>query len=264
MFQFGCRAIYQSDMYSAIKEAKKFDFQVLELHCNAPKFAPENFSKKERIKIKRFAKENNIILQTHAPLELSLIFTNSHIREAVKLCLKDLVTFSRDIGARCLTLHPGKAAMYNTADGKKSKDDDIYSEYYSKLFEDSIKYIVSIAKKDVFVCIENTDNFTPKYMRILSKYLPLGKIFLTLDIMKCYTYTDIRLIRNQWDFFVKNKKYVKNIHASGALHGGLRGWEKKIKKFFRLFNFSGLSVIIEILPIKNAVETKKLLDTLKK
>ncbi|KKQ53562.1 MAG: hypothetical protein US74_C0063G0001, partial [Parcubacteria group bacterium GW2011_GWA2_38_13] len=26
--------------------------------------------------------------------------------------------------------HPGKAAMYNTFDGKKLKDDDIYSGYY--------------------------------------------------------------------------------------------------------------------------------------
>lgn len=262
MYQFGSRAIYQQNIYNAIKEAKKFGFQILELHCNAPKFSPENFSKKERKKIKKFAQENNILMQTHVPLELSLIFTNSYLRDAVKSYLRELVIFSHDIGARCLTLHPGKTAMYNTADGKKLKDDDIYPGYYSKFFEDSIKYIVSIAKKNVFVCIENTDNFTPEYMRILSKYLSSGKIFLTLDILKCYTYTDIRLMQNQWDFFVKNKKYVKNIHVSGAMHVGLEGWEKKIEKFFRLFNNSGLPVIVEILPIKDAVAAKKIIKYL--
>lgn len=260
MYQFGYRAIYQSDVYSAIKEAKKFGFRILELHCNAPKFSPENFSKSDGQKIKLFAQKNNIILQTHAPMESSLIFSNSRLRESAKLCLKDLVAFSRDIGARCLTLHPGKAAMYHAGAGKNMKDDDIYPEYYSKLFEDSIKYIVTIAKKDIFVCIENTDNFTIEYMKVLNKYLPYGKIFLTLDIMKCYTYTDSRLIQRQWEFFTKNKKYVRNIHVSGAMHGGLDVWDKKIEKFFRLFYNSNLPVIIEILPINDAVAAKKIIE----
>lgn len=50
MYQIGCRGIYQTNIYNAIWEAKKFGFEVLELHCNAPKFSPENFSKNERKK----------------------------------------------------------------------------------------------------------------------------------------------------------------------------------------------------------------------
>lgn len=260
MLQLGYRAIYQSNVINAMKEARKHGFRVLELHCNAPKFSPGNFFKEERMKIKNLAQKYNIILQTHAPLELSLIFTNNHLREAAKLYLKDLLIFSRDIGARCLTLHPGKAAMYYANDGKKMKDDDIYTEYYSKLFEDSIKYIASIAPKDVFVCVENTDNFTLAYMKVLEKYLPPGKIFLTLDIMKCFTYSENRLIENQWGFFKRNKKYVRNIHVSGAMHGAINGWEKKIEKFFYLFKNKDLPVIIEILPIESAIKAKKIIE----
>lgn len=262
MFNIGYRAIYDPSILSAITKAKKHGFGVVEVHLTAPQFFPNRYSKKKRDYIKLKVEKSGIILQTHVPLEQSLIFTNPHLRKGAKDHLITMVEFSRDIGARCLTLHPGKAAIYNTVDGKKLKDDSIYSKFYAKLFEDSIRHIISIAPKDLFICIENTDNFTSQYQRVLSKYLPTGKIFLTWDIRKNYTYITNKLIEKQWNFLMRNREYVKNLHVSGfdSVHGNLKGWEDQLDKFFELFSSRNLPLVIEILPLENAVKAKKIIE----
>lgn len=266
MFKIGNRAIYQPSIRAAISEAKKNGFAVLEIHLTSPQFIPYNFSKKELLAIKNFSKEQNVILQTHAPLEQSLIFICKELRQAAKDQVKTMIKFSQAIGARCLTLHPGKAAIYHTEDGKKLKDDELFPKFYSDIFEDSIKYIISIAPKDFYVCVENTDNFTLNYQKVLNKYLPSDKIFLTWDIRKNYTYTTNELIEQQWKFVQKNKNCVKNLHVSGfnAAHGGLKGWEDKLDQFFKLFGDQGLPMIIEIMPLQSALEAKEIINQLAK
>jgi sugar phosphate isomerase/epimerase len=264
MFKIGNRAIYQPSIRAAISEAKKNGFAVLEIHLTSPQFMPHDFSKKELLAIKKFSKKQGIILQTHAPLEQSLIFTGKELRRAAKDQIKTMIRFSRAIGARRLTLHPGKAATYHTDDGRKLKDDELFPKFYSDLFEDSIKNIISISPKDFYVCVENTDNFTLGYQKILNKYLPTGKVFLTWDIRKNYTYTTSKLIEQQWKFVQKNKNYVKNLHVSGfnAAHGELKRWEDKFDRFIKLFSNQKLPMIIEIMPLQSALEAKKIINRL--
>ncbi|MFA6587626.1 MAG: TIM barrel protein [Patescibacteria group bacterium] len=261
MFNIGYRTIYQKDIRFAIKEAKKNDFKVIEIHLTSPQFSPFKYSLKELKLIKYFAAREDIILQVHAPLEQSLIFTNKQLRIGAKRQLEEMIKFGRNLGVKCLTLHPGKAAIYHFADGKKVKDDDVYPKFYGGLFEDSIKHIVSIVPKDFFVCIENTDNFTSQYQKVLNKYLPSGKLFLTWDIRKNYSYKTNKLIKEQWGFIQRNKDYVKNLHVSGfsITHGEIKGWEKRLDRFIGLFGNRRLSLIIEIMPLKYALEAKKII-----
>ena len=262
MLQIGQRAIYQKDIKSAILETSKNGFEVLEIHLSSPQFMPENYSLKQINKIKKIAQENNVILQFHAPLEHSLIFTNQEMHSSALKRIDKMIAFSQKVKARCLTLHPGKVAMYNLADGTKLKDDDIYSEFYQKLFEDSVKHIVSVSPADLFVCIENTDNFTANYQNILEKYLKTKKIFLTWDIRKNYTYDTNELIKEQWRFVNKNKSCVKNLHVSGFdnAHSQLKGWEEKIIPFLKLFNNQTLPIIIEIMPLKQTIKAKNIFE----
>ncbi len=264
MFNIGYRTIYQKSIRFAIKEAKQNGFKVIEIHLTSPQFLPAKYSSKELKSIKSLANKEGIILQVHAPLEQSLIFVNKGLRDGAKKQVEEMIKFSRGLGAKCLTLHPGKAAIYHTSDGKKIKDDDVYSEFYKKLFEDSIRHIISIVSKSFFVCIENTDNFTSQYQKVLDKYLPSGKLFLTWDIRKNYFYTTNKLIKEQWEFVKRNKDYVKNLHVSGfsTAHGEIKGWEDKLDKFIKLFSDRGMSLIIEIMPLKYAVEAKKIISGL--
>ncbi len=265
MFKIGYRAIYQQDIVTAIKEAKNSGFTVLEIHLSSPQFLPANYSVKELKAIRDFAKQQGIVLQLHAPLELSLIFVSPGLRAGAKKQIKEMIRFGLNIGARCLTLHPGSAAIYHTAEGKKMKGDNIYTKFYVKLLADSIKYTISIAPKNLFICLENTDNFITEYQKVLDKYLPSGRIFLTWDIRKNYSYTTNELIKEQWKFIVKNKKYVQNLHVSGfnAVHGNLDGWADKLDRFFELFGKTDLPMIVEILPLEQAIQAKDIINELK-
>lgn len=262
MFKIGYRAIYQKDICSAIEEAKRNGFEVLEIHLTSPQFMPVRYTQKQIKVIRDFTDKNDVILQIHAPLEQSLIFTNTDLRKGAKKQLEEIVRFSRSLGARCLTLHPGKAAVYHTSTGEKLKDDDLYAAFYAELFEDSLKHIVKISRSNLYICVENTDNFTSEYQKILDKYLPSGKIFITWDIRKNYTYTTNELIEEQWRFVQKNKNYVKNLHISGfeGAHGELGGWEDKLTCFFDLFSNQDLSMVVEIMPIESAKKAAEVVN----
>lgn len=266
MLIIGYRAIYDSSFWAAIKTAKRNGFGAVEVHLSSPQFWPDQYSKQERQKIKGIIAREGIILQIHAPLEQSLLFTDLQLRKSEKKHLKTMSKFCSDIGARSLTIHPGKAPIYHTIEGKKIKDDNIYAKVYSQLFEDNIKYITSLSFSNLFICIENTDNFTSEYQKIIAKYLPSGKVFLTWDIRKNYSYTDNKLKVDQWNFLLKNKKYVKNIHVSGfdSAHGSLKGQEDKYSRFFDLFGRDDLPVIVEILSLKYAKQAKEIIKKMVK
>jgi len=263
MFKLGNRVIYQPNIGTAIAEAKKYGFEVLEIHLSSPQFMPSRYTSKQLISLKELAIRQKITLHTHAPLEQSMIFTGPEFRQAAKDQLRSMIKFSRALGARCLTLHPGKAAVFHTANGK-ILNDELYPNFYAGLFEESIKDVISLAPKDLHICVENTDNFIPKYQRILDKYLPTGKIFLTWDIRKNFDYVTNEFVEEKWNFVRKNREYVKNIHISGlgSGHGSVAGWEHILERFFKLFDGRNLPMIIEVLPLRSAVASKKIIEKL--
>ena len=259
-YQIGIRAIHQKDIKTAILEAKNNGFKVLEIHFSSPQFLPEKYTQKALKEIRLFAEKNGIILQSHSEIHQSLIQIDSILRKAEKERVEKMIQFNRNIGARSLTLHPGAAPQFLAGPGKEIRNDDVYAKYYTELFEDSIKHIVSLKVTDLFVCIENADwNFTEKYQKILDRYLKTGKVFLTCDVMKTYIYTPtLNIKKDQWKFFKRNRRYVRNIHLSGKSHGGLSGFEKEYTKILSLFQNKDIPVILEILSLKEAIKSKKI------
>ncbi len=264
LFQLGIRAVHQKDIKTAILEAKKNGFEMLEIHLTSPQFLPQNYTVFQLGEIKYFAEKNGISLSTHAEIGQTLILSDALLREAVKKQLKNMVEFSRKIGAISLTLHPGKAPAYYSGPGKSIVNDDLYSKYYSSLFEDSVKHLVSVATKDLFICIENTDNFNVGYQKVLDKYLKTGKVFLTWDIMKGYSsyHPEVKLHDDSFNFLKRNIKYVKNLHISGPSHGGIQGYEKEFITFFALFKNKDIPMIIEILSLEESVKAKNIIRDL--
>ena len=247
-----------------VLEAKKNNFEVLEIHFSSPQFLPQNYTKEQADEIKLFAKKNGVILSTHSEIGQSLIVTDNISREAEKKKLKRMVDFSRKIGAINLTLHPGKASAYYSGPGKSTSNEELYSEYYAGLFEDSIKHLVSIAKNDLCICIENTDKFSVTYQKILSKYLKTGKLFLTWDIMKSFSShkPEMKLYEDRVRFLKGNLKYVRNLHISGPSHGGLEGYEKDFASFFELFKGKNIPMIIEIIDLEEVLKARKIIREL--
>jgi sugar phosphate isomerase/epimerase len=264
MYQLGLRAIYQKDIKTAILEAKKNGFDFLEIHFSSPQFLPQNYTVEKLRELKLFAKAQGVSLQTHAEIGQSMIIIDDILREAEKKKLKRMVMFSKNIGARRLTLHPGKASGYYSGPGKSTNNDDVYGKYYAKIFEDSLKYITSIAVKDVCICIENTDNFSASYQKLLTKYVKTGKVFLTWDIMKGFSSykPEMKLHEDRFVFLKKNIKYVRNLHISGPSHAGLKGYEKDFTQFFNLFKEKNIPMVIEIISLTDAVHAKNIIREL--
>ena len=264
MFKIGYRAIYQKNIRAAIVEAAQNGFEVLEIHLSSPQFQPEKYAERQLRTLARFAKAKDIILQIHASLETSLLYLNPDLRRATELQLIKLMRFSRTIGARRLTLHPGSVYGYHFADGIKIKNDDTYRKEYCQLFQDSLQYIGSLSAGSLMVCIENTDNFNVDYQKILERYLKKSKIFLTWDIRKNFSYSKTELRKDQLDFVKRNISYVRNLHISGVNsgHGTIGKNDKRFNRILRLFKKRDLPIILEVLPLQKALESKKNLEYL--
>jgi len=262
-YKIGLRAIYQKNIRTAIIEARQNGFEVLEIHLSAPQFQPEKYSHRELKSLALLAKKNNIILQVHASLESSLLFLNQFLRKATRSQILETIKFSRALRARCLTLHPGSVYGYHPANGVKIKNDDEFRKAYCRLFEDGLKLVSSAKVGNLIVCIENTDNFNADYRKILEKYLKQGKLFLTLDIRKLFSFNNIPQ-KEQNNFVQKNKSYVKNIHISspGSAHGIIEKNERELLKYLEIFKNKDLPLIFEVLPLKATLESKKNLEFL--
>lgn len=263
--RFGIRAVHQKDLNAAILEAKNNGFGILEIHLSSPQFLPQTYTVSELKKVKNFALKNGILLQIHDAIGHSLIEADEILRKAEKLRLKRLVGFSLLLGARCLTLHPGKAPSYYLGqDEKVLLNDNIYSDFYSKLFDDSLRYLVSLAPKDLYICVENTDNFNLSYQKILQKYLKTGKLFLTWDLYKTLSFgKTIKVKSDQLSFFQRNVRFVRNIHISGKGHGSIKGYESYFSKFVGLLKEKDLPFIIETIRLNQAIEIKKYIKLVK-
>lgn len=258
MYKIGIRAIYQKDLRTAVVEARRNGFEVLEIHLSSPQFQPEKYSQRQLKDLAAFAKKQNIILQVHASLESSLLFLNSDLRRAAEVQLKKAVQFSKAIEARCITLHPGSVFGYHFADGTKIKNDDVYRKEYRRLFDDGLKFLNTLSFGSLLVCLENTDNFNLDYQKILEKHLSKKRIFLTWDIRKNFSYTSKEPKKDQLDFIRRNFKYVKNLHLSGLSggHGTIGKNERQFIRFINLFKNSNPPIILEVLPLRQAIESK--------
>ncbi len=264
LYKLGMRAVHQKNIKTAIVEAKKNGFYMVEIHLTSPQFLPQNYTALQLSEIKSLAQKSGIALSTHSEIGQSLILADNILREATKKQLKKMVEFSRAIGAINLTLHPGKAPSYYSGPGKSMTNDNVYIKHYNSLFEDSIKHLVSIAPKDLCICIENTDNFRADYQKILSTYLKTGKLFLTWDIMKSFSsfQTEKKLYEDRMLFLKKNIRYVRNLHISGPSHAGLAGHEEHFVSFFEMFKNKNIPMIIEIISLEEAVQAKKIIRDL--
>jgi hypothetical protein len=262
-FKLGIRAIHQKNIKTAITQAKRNGFDILEIHLSSPQFQPQSYKQNQLSEIRDFAKKSGITLQTHSEIGQSLIQADEILRKAEKLKLRQIIQFSQKIGARCLTLHIGDAPGYNAGPGNHISNDALYSKFYSGLFEDSVKYIISIAPKDLFVCVEN-DSLLPIYQKILNKYLPTNKVFLTWDLMKSYTFEPTKKLRkDQFQFMVKNINYVRNVHISGPGHAGLEGYENDLAPFIKLLQDKNIPVVFEVLSLPEAILAKKIVQNSK-
>jgi len=258
--KFGVNIIFDKEIYSAIDFASENGFSSIELWPVAPQFLIENYSKKERTKIAKYAEKKKVQIQLHAPEDLNLFSTPQKIRKANLDYYKDLIDFGKDIKATTLTIHPGKTTVFTFPSMKIVPLFCSYPEYFLPFFKKNLEVLCNYAKNKVKLCIENADYFEEPLMKVISDILSKKKLFLTWDIAKSYN-KDGTIKQREIDFFLKNIKYIKNIHLHDATsapghHEIIGKGFVDFKFFFEKLKNLDVNYIIEVRPHSNAIKSR--------
>ncbi|QXM06599.1 sugar phosphate isomerase/epimerase family protein [Crassaminicella indica] len=247
------------DIFDTLKYTKENGFDCVELNVNMPIFFPENFTKEDREKIKKYKEENNIAITLHAPEDITLLQLQENIRRATIDRLKEVIDFGHDIGASRITMHIGSVVCFTLTD-RKSYLDEFYCEEYKKVLKESLIELGNYAENKVYLCIENSGRFPEKVVQeVLDEIIGKENIYLTWDIGHSYT--------NQYNeiaFFLKHIAYIKTCHLHDhngkSDHQIIGRGNVDFKWHIQKMKDIDVYYIIEVRPRENAVKS---LDKLK-
>ena len=68
LYKLGMRAVHQKNIKTAIVEAKKNGFYMVEIHLTSPQFLPQNYTALQLSEIKSLAQKSGIALSTHSEI----------------------------------------------------------------------------------------------------------------------------------------------------------------------------------------------------
>ncbi|WP_053955223.1 sugar phosphate isomerase/epimerase family protein [Inediibacterium massiliense] len=242
------------DIWDTLENTKKNGFDAVELNVNMPIFFPENFTKENREKIKKYKIENDIEITLHGPEDITLLQLQENIRKACIHRFKEVIDFGYDIGASRMTIHIGSAVCFTLTD-RKSYLDELYKEQYKKVLKESLIELSSYAKDKILLCVENSGRFPKEIVQeTLEEIIDTKNIYLTWDIGHSYT--------NEYDevkFFLKHIHKVRTCHLhdhNGKMDHQIIGSGKvDFKWHMNQMNKKDVVYIIEVRPRKYAIES---------
>lgn len=242
------------DIFDTLKYTKDNGFDCVEININMPIFFPENFTKEDREKIKKYKDENGIEITMHAPEDITLLQLQKNIRQASIDRLKEVIDFGYDIGASRMTMHIGSAVCFTLID-RKSYLDEAYCDEYIKVLNDSLLDLMEYSKDKIMLCIENSGRFPKKVVQeTLDSLLKEEHLYLTWDIGHSYTnkYEEI-------SFFLKHVDKIKTCHLHDhngeSDHQIIGSGNVDFPWHIDKMNKSDVYYIIEVRPRENAVKS---------
>lgn len=257
--KFGLNIIFDKNIYKAIDFTSRNKFSSIELWPVAPQFLITNFSKREKRKIAEYAKRKSIQIQVHYPDNISFFEPNEEIWQGYFKYLQKLTDFAKDLNSFSLTIHPGESIFFTFPEGKKIPIIENYPKYFLGVFRRNLKSLCDYAKGKTFLCIENGNNFKNQIMKIVEEFLKKKGLFLTWDIASSYN-KDGTIKKQELKFFLKNLKYIKNIHLSDATpifhHEIIGKGVINFKFFFEKLKNLDVNYIIEVRPHLNALKSR--------
>lgn len=260
----GFNVIFDSSVYEAIDFAADHGFSAIELWVSTPHFFPERYTKRARARIAAYSRAKNIQIQIHGPEDVSLFAYLPEVRKATLDYFKRLIDFANDIGAKTLTIHPGKITTFTFPEKSGMALFDFYPKYFLPIFRQNLEVLGTYAKNKVVLCLENTDHFEPPILKILEPLIKKKLIFLTWDIVKSYK-KDGTIKAAELRFLLRNIKGVRNVHLHdfnkkwGHSHGVIGTGFVDIRFFLKKLQGRRVNYIIEVRPHSNVLKSQKFL-----
>lgn len=251
--------VYDTSILDAIDFASNNGFSGIQIATDALHLSFENKTTKELMDIKNTSQEKNIKISLHAPDSATLVFPYSNINGGIISYYKDLIRFAHQINAQIITIHPGTLPTfpldYKNVQTFPTQDIERYKEIISL----NIKTLLKLSEDKVNICIENVA-LEDIVMEVLQNYLGKTNLGLCWDFAKTYDKKTEELNKKSFEFMIKNKKYIKQLHLhsrkNGKAHRIIQNGLIDFNYYFNLLeDVNILDYCIEVRPRESAVES---------
>lgn len=256
----GYQAMFDfKNAFEAIEFGIERGFSCVELNLTSPALCPENYSPKDRKKLRNY--EFPILL--HAPQGLSLFSLHQPVIEGMLSRLFEIIDFATDLNTKLITIHIG-STFHVSLDGRTPYIHDILPDKYAEGLKRNLIRIAEYSKDKVPVAIENTGGFRYDLShKVMNEILADKYLFLTWDIGHT---NNLKAGEREVEekLFLKFLNKVRNLH----IHDNKGEWDEHavlgtgtvdFQKYLKIFENMDVYFILETRPKEKAVQSLKFL-----
>lgn len=247
------------DVLKVMREAEKQGLDFIEFNCtDVPPMNPKLLSPKEKEMLRENAESLGLGIAIHGSNDINLISLNPALREFAVSYIEESLKFTRYLNAELLNTHPGTILQYYSRN-RFLYFDELFD--YSGIFQESLKKLAILGEEyGVLICIENTSRRTNKLLVEGMQAEQSNFIALTYDVGHAYIAGDLLELKNKMKDRIKNV----HIHDNDGKIDVHRGIGKGTIDWHRVFPLNSKRYTLEIRPLSEAFESKKILEALLK
>ncbi|MDE1850337.1 MAG: sugar phosphate isomerase/epimerase [Candidatus Micrarchaeota archaeon] len=257
--------VYDDSIMDSIDFASKNGFSGIQIAMDVLHLGFDNSSNAEILRIKEKSQELGVRINLHAPDGASLVFPYSNTDKGIISYYSDLIDFAVKIGAKIITIHPGKPSHFPT----DTVPQEIYPKrdlgLYKKILEKNLDRLLELSKGKVQLCIENYE-WLPFVTETMQDYITRTDLGLCWDLEKMHNKPDGSVKTEILDFYTRNLSRIKQVHlhsiVEGKAHKVIQPGIIDFSHYLKLLDqVDVLDYCIEVRPKEKALES---LNNLKK
>lgn len=254
---FGYHAVYEQSFSSAIRLARKFEFDYVQFDLGVPTFYVTGLSRNEIKSIRSAADSEGVGVTFHAPGDfLSIGIDTPGVRDAVIEHFTRILDVANELGSHHVTFHIGGIPSFRAATEDVTDYATVHGQYYQSVLSEDLG-ILSDRAGSVLIAIENY-RLKPLHLLALAPFLSASTpMRLCMDIAKLYT-ADKKLSLSDWAFFTANRLKVSELHlhnSTGSSHQPLYEGHINIEEFRDWITANDIWKTIEVRPVEYAAKS---------
>ncbi|MBD3234282.1 MAG: TIM barrel protein [candidate division Zixibacteria bacterium] len=165
----------------ALQRAKELELSCVEMNLNFRSLFPERFDQAKLDEWGKMARDSDIQLSFHAPVDISLMSRHEPIRKASAERLCEFIELACNLNGERFTFHPGRAAFLKPAQDNVMFFTKKYPSYLVNSFLKSLTEIITSANQRIDLLIENTHLFDKPVADIIKQFAEENLIALAYD-----------------------------------------------------------------------------------
>ena len=207
-------AVYEPSILDALREAVEHGFDGVQLAMDAPHLGFEALDLAQRRQIASFRERHGLRIALHAPDDMASLYEHRRtFRSGIFAYFGELLQFADDIGARIITVHPGRATTYPTDEQPRTRICPLDLEAYRQTFAENLARLIDLVGGRFVLCMENLA-MDDMVRSIIGPHLSAGSLFLCWDLPK--TYNKMVLDEPLETFLWQHLPSIRQVHLHDA------------------------------------------------